>query len=102
MSRPFHYLLSQSIEQINERAASMARLVDSFLRGRARPSARKEAAAAVSDIRAFIRVWRPTSCGASDATTSSRMSGATGSSPPHDDTGSLKPSADALLKLAQV
>lgn len=80
----------------------MARLVDSFLRGRARSSARNEAAAAVSDVRAFIRVWRPTGSGASEATTSSGTSGATRPSPAHDDTGSLKPSADALLKLAQV
>ncbi|CAM9364746.1 unnamed protein product [Sphacelaria rigidula] len=37
----------------------MARLVDSLLRGRAQPSARLEAAAALSDIRSFVRAWRP-------------------------------------------
>lgn len=45
--------------QVRERAASMARLVDSLLRGRAQPSARNEAAAAVSDVRVFVRAWRP-------------------------------------------
>lgn len=71
----------------------MAKLVDNFLRGRGRPSARDEAAAAVSDVRAFVRVWRPTSSGASEAT---------GPSQAHDEGSSIKPSADVLLKLAQV
>lgn len=84
----------------------MARLVDSFLRGRAGPSARTEAAAAVSDVRAFVRVWRPTGSGTSEAT---------GGSQTHNDEGGIdsssrsssgamlnKPSADVLLKLAQV
>lgn len=71
----------------------MARLVDSFLRGRARPSARNEAAAAVSDVRAFVRVWRPTSSATSSAAEPSQV---------HNDEGNTKPSADVLLKLAQV
>lgn len=103
----------------------MARLVDSLLRGRAQPSARNEAAAAVSDVRAFVRAWRPTpSSGTSEAAAGTsrvldahqggvanssnagghnqgedRSSGSSGSSGPPVPN---KPSADVLLKLAQV
>ena len=52
----------------------MARLVDSLLRGRAQPSARSEAAAAVSDVRLFVRAWRPTDPKTSEAEAAARAS----------------------------
>lgn len=95
--------------QINERAALMVKLVDKLLRGRAQPSARHEAAAAVSDVRSFVRAWRPTSGTASAATATKT---AADSSMSEEDIalgeerrgyGDLvRPSADVLLKLAQV
>lgn len=87
-------------EQITERAAFMSRLVDGLLRGRSPPFARHEAAAAMSEVRAFVRAWRPT--------TSDRRTGGQGqeSEDMMEDGGRQiapkKPSSDALLKLAQV
>ncbi|CAM9131369.1 unnamed protein product, partial [Laminaria digitata] len=77
----------------------MSRLVDGLLRGRSPPSARHEAAAAMSEVRAFVRAWRPT--------TSDRRTGGQGqeSEDMMEDGGRQvapkKPSSDALLKLAQ-
>lgn len=87
----------------------MVKLVDKLLRGRAQPSARHEAAAAVSDVRSFVRAWRPTSGTASAATAT--KTAADNSMSEEDialgevqrDHGDLvRPSADVLLKLAQV
>lgn len=106
---------SSSIKQINERTTSLTKLVDSIMRGRAQPSSRNEAAAAVSDIRTFVRVWRPVPTGLQEAAQTSDRSGSQISdSGGGDETGrgevgtpksatSLhRPSADVLLKLAQV
>lgn len=110
---------SLMVGQVNDRATFMARLVDSLLRGRAQPSARNEAAAAVSDVRAFVRAWRPTptsagtsqlldahqggaaesgNAGAGEGHEESRSSNSDGGGP----TAPNKPSADVLLKMAQV
>lgn len=95
--------------QINARAALVVKLVDNLLRGRAQPSARHEAAAATSDVRSFVRAWRPTSNTASVASITSAVAGSSMSEedvtpgetrPGHESL--IKPSADVLLKLAQV
>lgn len=75
----------------------MSRLVDGLLRGRSPPFARHEAAAAMSEVRAFVRAWRPTTC--------DRRTGAQESEDMEDggrQDVQKKPSSDALLKLAQV
>ena len=84
-------------DQITERAAFMSRLVDGLLRGRSPPFARHEAAAAMSEVRAFVRAWRPT--------TTDRRVGAQESEGTEDGGCQIapnRPSSDALLKLAQV
>lgn len=84
-------------DQITERAAFMSRLVDGLLRGRSPPFARHEAAAAMSEVRAFVRAWRPT--------TTDRTVGAQESEGTEDggrQIATKRPSSDALLKLAQV
>lgn len=73
-------------DQMNERTVVMARLVDSLLRGRCSPSARHEAAAAMSEIRSFVRKWRRGETGA----------------PVKESQTSGSPSPGLLLKLAQV
>lgn len=73
-------------DQMNERTVVMARLVDSLLRGRCSPSARHEAAAAMSEIRSFVRRWRRGETGA----------------PMKESQTSGSPSPGHLLKLAQV
>lgn len=104
----------------------MARLVDSLLRGRAQPSARNTAAAAVSDVRAFVRAWRPTPSspssskvaasaartsrgpdGHQDGAANGGSAGREGQEEGRSSNSSCppvpnKPSADVLLKLAQV
>lgn len=75
----------------------MSRLVDGLLRGRSPPFARHEAAAAMSEVRAFVRAWRPT--------TSDRRTCGQDSEDMEDRGRQLeakRPSSDALLKLAQV
>lgn len=102
-------------KQVNERTSLMVKLVDSIMRGRANPSSRNEAAAAVSDIRTFVRAWRPTpSSGVSAAEANSDSSDSSNSGSGRDEasrgqgrssesaTTLQRPSADALLKLAQV
>ena len=70
-----------------------------MLRGRSTPFARHEAAAAMSDVRAFVRAWRP-------AASEKRMAGGQDLSEEMEGGGvqiaPKKPSPDALLKLAQV
>ena len=100
----------------------MTRLVDSLLRGRAQPSVRNEAAAAVSNVRAFVHAWRPTSNSWSSKAPAgvsqvlgARQSGLAGGGDAGVGDGQgesrnnnsvplvpNKPSADILLKLAQV
>jgi len=109
----------------------MSRLVDSLLRGRAQPSARSEAAAAVSDVRAFVRAWRPAvGPGASELKAAAAAAPAARASRARDDAeersadgaerreqggeagrstnsvaggpGADRPSPDVLLELAQV
>lgn len=96
---------------MHERVASLSRLVDSLLRGRAQLSARHEASAAVSDIRAFVRAWRPAAAVESnnvggavseDSSSPSMSPSKSGNDADGADKITPSPPADALLKLAQV
>lgn len=84
-------------DQINERVACTARLVDSLLRGRAQASAHHEASAAVSDVRTFVRAWRPSAAGAEAKPAPRDEENAS-----ERGRGDQRPSPDVLLKLAQV
>lgn len=69
----------------------MGRLIDALLRGRAQPSSRHEAAAAVGDIRAFVHAWRPAAGAAQDASGSAERT-----------LPGKEPTAEDLFRLAQV
>lgn len=86
---------------MEEKAASMARLVDHLLRGRVQPSAKHEAAAALSCVRAFVRACRPTPQKEGGTETAQhrkerRSDDASGNAP------RPSPPGGTLLKLAQV
>lgn len=96
----FSFASDLEIKQISGRAAFMAKIVDSLLRGRAQPSARHEAAAAVSDVRAFVRAWRTKTNGAATKTAVPRDEGRDRDA--RGKESAKRPPADVLLKLAQV
>lgn len=85
---------------MQENAAFLARLVDSLLRGRAQPSIRHEAAAAVSHVRAFVHAWRPNA--ARTAARGMSVIAVLGEAADIVEKKCAPPAADALLKLAQV
>lgn len=88
--------------QMQEKTASMARLVNSLLRGRAQPSARHEAAAALSDVRAFVRACRPAPQGQAGGTETARHGEERTSGGDGGNTPRPAPPGGTLLKLAQV